>query len=155
MPCPSRESLSASYLSQLSLLSEELPSRFRPTLDYLTSRLPSLFADDWPLVPNHTDLLENNIHVDPETGKLMGIYDWKGAEAGPFGTSLGGLETMLGFWSLKTGWSQHANQQDLRAVFWFPLVRDMMTCISSMWLFLAMSVLRASSVANSTFLRNS
>ena len=48
------------------------------------------------LVPNHTDLLENNIHVSTETGSIAGICDWKDAGIGPFGMSLGGLETMLG-----------------------------------------------------------
>ncbi|KAK7686443.1 hypothetical protein QCA50_010667 [Cerrena zonata] len=118
MTCPSRESLSADYSSQLSQFSQGLPSRFRPTLEYLISRLPSLFADDWPLVPNHTDLLENNIHVDPDTGRITGICDWKDAEISPFGMSLGGLETMLGIWQWEDGWWYHANYQDLRVVFW-------------------------------------
>lgn len=73
MPCPDRGSLLANYSSQLSQLSQGLPSRFRPTLDNLTSWLPGLFASDWPLVPNHTDLLENNIHVDPNKGSITGI----------------------------------------------------------------------------------
>lgn len=118
MPRPSCESLSADYSSQLSKLSDGLPSRFRPTLDYLTSRLPGLFTSDWPLVPNHIDLLENNIHVDPNTGRLMGICDWKDTEVSPFGMSLGGLETMLGTDSWVRGWCYHANQQELRALFW-------------------------------------
>ncbi|OAA70372.1 hypothetical protein ISF_02346 [Cordyceps fumosorosea ARSEF 2679] len=50
-----------------------LPARFRPTLEGLLQALPSLlFPDDgWPMVPNHADLLENNIHVDPETGRRL------------------------------------------------------------------------------------
>ncbi|KIM36549.1 hypothetical protein M413DRAFT_288647 [Hebeloma cylindrosporum] len=36
---------------------------------------PGLFENDWPLVPNHTDLLENNIHVNTETGCMRGICD--------------------------------------------------------------------------------
>ncbi|KAI9822089.1 MAG: hypothetical protein M1826_000549 [Phylliscum demangeonii] len=118
MPCPDRGPLLASYASQLSQLSQGLPSRFRPTLDRLSSRLPGLFASDWPLVPNHTDLLENNIHVDPSTGSLTGICDWKDTKVSPFGMSLGGLETMLGISSWTKGWCYLANQQDLRARFW-------------------------------------
>ena len=91
MPCPSRELLFKDYLSQLTQLSRRLPERFRQTLDYLIAHLPDLFTDDWPMVPNHTDLLENNIHVDPNTGRLVGICDWKDTEVSPFGMSLGGL----------------------------------------------------------------
>jgi hypothetical protein len=53
-------------------------------------KLPGLCNSDWRLVPNHTDLLENNIHVNTKTG----ICDWKDTAIGPFGESLGGLETM-------------------------------------------------------------
>ncbi|KDR83023.1 hypothetical protein GALMADRAFT_56970, partial [Galerina marginata CBS 339.88] len=88
------------------------------TLEYIIARLPDLFADDWPMVPNHTDLLENNIHVDPSTGRLVGICDWKDTEVSPFGMSLGGLETMLGINRVREGWCYHANQQALRDLFW-------------------------------------
>lgn len=118
MQRPGRDSLLDDYSSKLSQLSQELPCRFRRKLDFLTSRLPSLFADNWPLVPNHTDLLENNIHVDRTTGCITGICDWKDAEVSPFGMSLGGLETMLGIRSWSRGWCYHANQQDLRTLFW-------------------------------------
>jgi hypothetical protein len=87
-------------------------------VDNLISRLPGLFVSDWPLVPNHIDLLENNIHIDLNTGKLMGICDWKDTEVSPFGMLLGGLEIMLGVQSWKRGWLYHANQQDLRTLFW-------------------------------------
>ncbi|KDQ22218.1 hypothetical protein PLEOSDRAFT_171658 [Pleurotus ostreatus PC15] len=66
------------------------------TLETLIARLPCLFADDWPMVPNLLDLLENNLHVDPGTGRLVGICDWRDVEISPFGISLCGLETMLG-----------------------------------------------------------
>lgn len=73
-------------------------------------------------MPNHTDLLENNIHVDKTTGRIVGICDWRDAEAGPFGMSLGGLETMLGI-PITTGdfWRYHPNQQALRDQFWAAL----------------------------------
>ena len=58
------------YLLDLKALQQGLPERFRPTLDYLTSRPPGLFNSSWPLVPNHTDLLENNIHVIRERAAL-------------------------------------------------------------------------------------
>ncbi|KAG8904583.1 hypothetical protein FRC00_013902 [Tulasnella sp. 408] len=106
MQCPSRAALYEEYASDLKKLQQGLPIRFRNTLDYLISKLPGLFSSDWPLVPNHTDLLENNIHVSPETGHLAGICDWKDTT------------TMLGIRSWKESWIYHANQQELRDLFW-------------------------------------
>jgi Phosphotransferase enzyme family len=114
----SRASLRDKYSSELSQLRQGLPVRCGPTLDNLISKLPGLFKENWPLVPNHTDLLENNIHVSTETGCMTGICDWKDAAIGPFGMSLGGLETMLGIRTMKESWRYHANQQELRDLFW-------------------------------------
>lgn len=123
MQCPDRATLYDKYLSDLKALQQGLPERFRPTLDRLISKLPGLFSSSWPLVPNHTDLLENNIHVNTETGRLTGICDWKDATIGPFGASLGGLESMLGYASLRETWIYHANQQELRDLFWETLYK--------------------------------
>ncbi|KAJ3495405.1 hypothetical protein NLJ89_g10631 [Agrocybe chaxingu] len=119
MPYPNPELLLDDYTSKLTELSRALPNRFRQTLEYLIARLPDLFADDWPMVPNHTDLLENNIHVDPSTGEACGhLVTGRITEVSPFGMSLGGLETMLGINKIREGWCYHANQQALRDVFW-------------------------------------
>ncbi|KAF4607351.1 Aminoglycoside phosphotransferase domain-containing protein [Pleurotus pulmonarius] len=118
MPTPDRAVLLADYSSQLVQLAAGLPPRFRQTLDSLIARLPRLFDEDWPMVPNHTDLLENNLHVDPGTGRLVGVCDWKDAEISPFGMSLGGLETMLGMDRVGKGWCYHANHEALRSIFW-------------------------------------
>ncbi|XWW92911.1 hypothetical protein V2A60_000838 [Cordyceps javanica] len=90
------QSLMDGYLTDLKLLSAGLPSRFRQTVNHLVEQLPRLFEHDWPMVPNHTDLRDNNIHVDPETGHVMGICDWGDTVLSPFGMSLWGLETVLG-----------------------------------------------------------
>ncbi|KAJ3564876.1 hypothetical protein NP233_g8003 [Leucocoprinus birnbaumii] len=118
MPCPSRASLLSDYSMELSQLQTGLPERFRPTVDYLISMLPNLLAANWPLVPNHTDLLENDVHVCKETGHIAGICDWMDTTIGPFGMSLGGLETMLGKRTMSWGWRYHPNQRKLRNLFW-------------------------------------
>jgi Ser/Thr protein kinase RdoA (MazF antagonist) len=82
-------------LSDLTQLSTGLPERFRPVLSGLIARLPYLLAVDWPLVPNHIDLQENNIHVDPRADNLTGVVDWAGAQVGAFGMSLGSVENIL------------------------------------------------------------
>ena len=96
--------------SQLQRLRQGLPERFSPTLDQLIHQRPDLFTEGWPLVPNHIDLLENNIHVDIATGKIVGICDWRGAEVSSFGMSLGGggRDHAWGFddeWKLLACWS--------------------------------------------------
>ena len=118
MQCPDRDKLKKEYLSDLENLRQGLPERFGTTLDKLISQLPGLFTSSWPLVPHHTDLLENNIHVSTETGRITGICDWKDTVIGPFGVSLGGLETMLGISTWSECWVYHANQQELRDLFW-------------------------------------
>ncbi|KAH7021350.1 uncharacterized protein B0I36DRAFT_367765 [Microdochium trichocladiopsis] len=119
MSGPDRGQLLQQYSSQLQRLRKGLPQRFHATLDTLIPQLPTVFDADWPLVPNHTDLLENNIHVDPTTGKIAGICDWGDAEVSPFGMSLGGLETMLGIRTMNEhGWSYFPKHAELREQFW-------------------------------------
>ena len=125
MPRPSRISLFNEYSMELSQLQNGLPERFRPTVAYLISMLPKVLADDWPLVPNHTDLLDNNIHASKETGRIAGICDWKDTAIGPFGMSLGGLETMLGKHIKGWEWRYYPNQQELRDLFWETLYQAM------------------------------
>lgn len=124
MTKPDRGQLLQHYSSQLHRLREGLPDRFHATLDTLIPQLPNIFDQNWPLVPNHTDLLENNIHVDPDTGVIVGICDWRDAEISPFGMSLGGLETMLGVRTMNEhGWSYFSNQSELREQFWTTFYR--------------------------------
>ncbi|KAG8739848.1 hypothetical protein FRC10_005043 [Ceratobasidium sp. 414] len=123
MPLPDRQSLYSKYRSQLSQLSAGLPERFRLVLDQLIPRLPYLLGADWPLVPNHVDLVENNIHVYRDTGKLTGICDWAGTEISPFGMSLGAVENILGIPTVnessgRNGHVYHANHQELRDLFY-------------------------------------
>ncbi|KAL6795522.1 hypothetical protein J3E68DRAFT_404522 [Trichoderma sp. SZMC 28012] len=113
-----RGGLLQNYDAQLAVLERGLPSRFHQTLNKVRSRLPELFAADWPMVPNHIDLRENNIHVDTTSGSLVGICDWKDTEVSPFGMSLGGLEAMLGIRRVSVGYTYLPNQQALRDVFW-------------------------------------
>lgn len=117
MPRKDPSALSREYLEKLRTPRDGLPTRFRQSLDYVQSHLPRLFADDWPQVPNHVELLEDNIHVDPETGRITGVCDWPEAEIGPFGMSLGGLETMLGINRVNKGFCYHTKQQYLRKLF--------------------------------------
>ncbi|KZT36565.1 hypothetical protein SISSUDRAFT_1114570 [Sistotremastrum suecicum HHB10207 ss-3] len=118
MPCPSRSSPFEKYSDELSQLQAGLPERFRPTVTHLISVLPSLLEDTWPLVPNHIDLLQNNIHVSKETGHITGICDWRDAVISPFGMSFVGLETMLGIDTAEYRWRYHSNHQELRDLFW-------------------------------------
>lgn len=106
------------YSQILDQLSRALPERFHPKLsEVVRGGLPLLFRPEYPVVLNHGDLLEMNIHVDGESGRITGIVDWADAKVAPFGTSLWGLETILGVqtWS---SWIFHPKHEDLRAQFW-------------------------------------
>ncbi|KIH86874.1 hypothetical protein SPBR_08641 [Sporothrix brasiliensis 5110] len=119
MARPDRAQLFSTYSSLLHQLRRGLPRRFHSTLDALIPQVPILFDESWPLVPHHVDLLENNIHVDKITGRMLGICDWRGAEVGPFGISLGGLETMLGVRTTSGDfWRYHPNFEELEHLFW-------------------------------------
>lgn len=56
---------------------------------------------------------------------LTRICDWRDTVIGPFGVSLGGLETMLGIYRRRESWCHHANQQELRDGFWKALLDAM------------------------------
>lgn len=69
------------------------------------------------MVVNHWDLLENNIHVDIQTGHLTGIVDWGDAEVGPFALQLWGLENIIGI-RTTTRTRFHPQHVQLRRLFW-------------------------------------
>ena len=57
--------------------------------------------------------------MDKITGRMLGICDWGGAKVGPFGISLGGLETMLGVRTTSGDfWRYHPNYEELERHFW-------------------------------------
>jgi hypothetical protein len=96
---------------------QDLPERFHAKLEQVRQGLPLLFREDYPLVVNHDDLLEMNIHVDVNTGHITGIVDWAEAHISPFGLSLGGLETIIGV-QTSSGWHFHPQEKLLRKHFW-------------------------------------
>ncbi|KAI1122558.1 hypothetical protein F5Y10DRAFT_270998 [Nemania abortiva] len=96
MPRPDRGEFCAAYRAELEELHDGLPGQFPSTLARLLRDLPSLLAKDLQLVLNHSDLVENNIHVLPETGHLEGIGDWRSTFVCPFGISLDEIECLLG-----------------------------------------------------------
>lgn len=125
LQCPSSfsdASIQSDYLSRLERISDGLPVRFVPLLDKLKTQLPSLFTGNYPMVINHCDLLEINIHVDVQTGHLTGIVNWRDAKAGPFATQLWGLENILGI-RKTTGMRFHPQHIEMRRLFWQTLCK--------------------------------
>ncbi|KAI0408312.1 hypothetical protein F4802DRAFT_549313 [Xylaria palmicola] len=116
-PLDTGPELFAHYSQILDRLSQGLPKRFRPKLDEVRQGLPLLFRSHYPMVLNHDDLLEMNIHVDTGSGRITGIVDWADAKIAPFGTSLGGLEIILGV-QTSSCWFFHPNHKNLRMQFW-------------------------------------
>jgi len=117
LPPDTARKLFAHYSWILDQLSQGLPERFQPKLDEIRQGLPLLFRSDYPIVLNHDDLLEMNIHVDEGTGRITGIVDWADAIIAPFGTSLGGLETILGV-QTSSRWYFHPSHNYFRTQFW-------------------------------------
>lgn len=117
VPPDTASNLFAHYSSLLDKLSQGLPKRFHPKLDEIRQGLPLLFWPGYPIVVNHDDLLENNIHVDEKTGRITSIVDWADAIFAPFGTSLKGLETLLGVQTSKQ-WHFYPSHKHLRKEFW-------------------------------------
>ncbi|KAK0613030.1 hypothetical protein B0T17DRAFT_511387 [Bombardia bombarda] len=105
------------YSQTLDKLSQSLPVRFHPKLDEVRQGLPLLLRPEYPMVVQHDDLLEHNIHVDEATGRITGIVDWQDAVIAPFGVSLSGLETVLDVQTSST-WHLHPSHLDLREIFW-------------------------------------
>jgi len=105
------------YSQSLDRLSQSLPERFHPKLDEVRQGLPLLFRSEYPMVVQHDDLLENNIHVDEATGRITGIVDWHDAIIALFGVSIAGLETVLGI-QTGTSWHLHHSHVSFREQFW-------------------------------------
>ena len=116
-PPETARDLFAQYSRILDQLFQGLPDRFQPKLNEVRQGLPLLFRSDYPMVLNHDDLLEMNIHVDKETSRITSIVDWADAKIAPLGTSLGGLETILGV-QTSSRWFFHPGHSYLRTQFW-------------------------------------
>ncbi|KAI1389175.1 uncharacterized protein F4822DRAFT_429788 [Hypoxylon trugodes] len=111
------------YSDIIDQLYQRLPIRFQPKLDEIRRGLPLLFRPSYPVVIQHDDLLENNIHVDEASGHITGIVDWASPIVAPFGVSLGGLETILGV-QTSAKWHFHPNHMELRKHFWNTLYEE-------------------------------
>jgi Phosphotransferase enzyme family len=123
MPEFSRDSIQADYSSRLARIADDLPDRYRPLLSNLMGQIPSLFDPSYPMVINHWDLLENNMHVDEQTGHITGIVDWRDAKAGPFAVQFWGLENILGI-RRSACMDFHPRHVELRRLFWHMLFAE-------------------------------
>lgn len=119
----------------LTTLTKILPERFYAKLNEAITNLPKLFNDGWPTVFSHTELTEDNVHVDPNTGHITGVVDWLDADVRPFGLSLWALDTIIGV-QTPSQWHWHRHHAGLRQQFWNafiaavgPLTDDQITTI--------------------------
>ncbi|CAI6049100.1 unnamed protein product [Clonostachys chloroleuca] len=124
--------LLSEYFKILDKVSIDLPPQLQERLDEVRLGLPRLFQAHYPMVLQHDDLLENNIHVDEATGHITGkwlyenippsplflrVVDWADAKIAPFGVSLASMEIVLGIQN-RTDWHFHPNHHSLRQLFW-------------------------------------
>ncbi|CAG9946370.1 unnamed protein product [Clonostachys rosea f. rosea IK726] len=61
----------------LDKVSLDLPPQLQERLDEVRQGLPGLFRPGYPMVLQHDDLLENNIHVDEATGHITGKWSYR------------------------------------------------------------------------------
>lgn len=94
-----------------------MPPYLTPAVVSARSQLDLLFSGNFRYALCHGDLNDMNLLVDEETGDLTGVIDWAEASIQPFGLSLWGLETLLGF-SDKDGWHYYSASNTLEDVFW-------------------------------------
>lgn len=129
-------------LTQLSQCRGKVGSCIVQKLERLTKELPDQWLreraqamlngfcmiDDYSVVLNHGDLIPSNILVDEQTWEIRGLVDWAEAEYLPFGTSLYGLEHLLGFFQPESQQSRRSrfvyydNARQLREFFWAHLL---------------------------------
>jgi hypothetical protein len=105
------------YVVLLDKLSLTLPESLHSTIDMVRQNLHLLFRPNFPAAIQHGDILENNIHVEEETGRITAVVDWQDAFVAPFGLSLGGVEIFLGI-QTDTDWHFHPSHGELRQLFW-------------------------------------
>lgn len=110
-----------SIVSRLKSLSVDLPIRFRPTARRVLSQIPQVESLPWVLT--HGDITAGNIMIDPSSGHLLGLVDWAEAEHLPFGTSIYGLEEILGEMTA-SGFKYCRDASDLRTIFWNELKKQ-------------------------------
>lgn len=105
------------YVGILNELELSLPDSLHSTIDMVRQNLYLLFRPEFPIALQHGDILENNIHIEEETGHITGVVDWHDAFVAPFGLSLGGVEILLGIQTHKD-WHFHPSHVKLRQKFW-------------------------------------
>jgi hypothetical protein len=85
--------------------------------------LDDIFELPWVLA--HDDLSSMNLLLDATTGHLQGVIDWADAAIWPFGTSLWGVESILGY-EEPDGWTWlDDGAQPLRALFSATLQKEL------------------------------
>ncbi|EGE04186.1 hypothetical protein TEQG_03218 [Trichophyton equinum CBS 127.97] len=109
--------LQSNYDRKLEQLSKSMPPYLTPAIVSTRTELDLLFGSDFRYAICHGDLNDMNLLVDEETGDLTGVIDWAEASIQPFGLSLWGLETLLGF-SDKNGWHYYSASDSLEDAFW-------------------------------------
>lgn len=108
--------IGSSIKQRLERLHSELPPRFRPIVEHVTSQYHLIEA--LPMVLAHGDIVPSNILLDPTDGHLFGLVDWAEAEMLPFGICLYGLEEILGHMTADNQFIYYPDAEHARAAFW-------------------------------------
>jgi DNA excision repair protein ERCC-4 len=100
--------------TKLAQLRASLPDYLQGHVDRTVKALPDILQLPWVLT--HADLSSSNLLFDQDTGHLTGVIDWADAALWPFGRSLWGLESVLGYGN-DNGWHWLVDDQSSRRLF--------------------------------------
>ncbi|KAM5450641.1 hypothetical protein MaudCBS49596_004172 [Microsporum audouinii] len=105
------------YDRKLEQLAKSMPPYLTEAIVFCRTQLGVLFGSDFRWALCHGDINEMNLLVDEKTRYLTGVVDWAEASVQPFGLSLWGLETLLGY-SDRDGWHYYSSSNALEGTFW-------------------------------------
>ncbi|KAK3947912.1 hypothetical protein QBC32DRAFT_401298 [Pseudoneurospora amorphoporcata] len=111
-----RSRLRETYVTDLKLLNNLLPSRFRHTIKTCIDAIDDILS--LPMVLLHRDFGPCNIIVDEATCHLVGVINWAEAEVCPFGLNLHSLGFLSGKLHLSNGWTRYGDYHTLQDIFW-------------------------------------
>lgn len=110
------------YFQDLQTLRKTLPAHFQPVIEVCISSLDDILS--LPHVPQHADLCDTNILVEPESGKITGVLDWSDAQVLPFGLNLHAVEAFTVHLNLDPEGLESSDHKAMQTVFWETLGKE-------------------------------
>lgn len=98
------------------MLLHSLPPRFHSVVRKGLQSIDDILT--LPICLLHLDFLPQNIIINPESGRVVGIIDWGEAKHVPFGLNLQYVQSLVYTHHYTNGWSRNEDSGDLMELFW-------------------------------------